>query len=96
MQVANLGLVARYTCSMCSGPSGHGLDQGPPQGGVVRKGDCGSDTDNRYSPLKTKTQNMHMLCSRNLSVLVQCELQVDRIKIHVMQLRVINSGGLLR
>ena len=39
---------------------------------------------------------MHMLCSRNLSVLVQCELQVDRIKIHVMQLRVINSGGMLR
>ena len=53
-------------------------------------GDSGSDTDNRDSPFKTRTQNMHMLCTRNSGELVLGELQGVIIKIHVMQLRVVN------
>ena len=52
--------------------------------------DCGSDTDSRDSPFKTRTQNMHMLCTRNSGELVLGELQGVIIKIHVMQLRVVN------
>ena len=39
---------------------------------------------------KTRTQNMHMLCTRNFGELVLGELQGVIIKIHVMQLRVVN------
>ena len=87
---SSLGLVASHIqiCVWAWWPwAGSGVQ---PKEELSATGDCGSDTDSRDSPFKTITQNMHMLCTRNSGELVLGELQGVIIKIHLMQLRVIN------